>query len=128
MRTEDIFALGLGLTPPWQVLSQRLDTEKAPHGRGFVPYRWSDGSRSQGQYPAVPPEATPHHSRNRSPAAAGRRPDLRQRLGQRLGQRDNACGNAFDSPLSFDFDNGFDSAFDNDFDNALGSAFDNANR
>jgi transposase len=31
MRTEDIFALGLGLTPPWQVLSQRLDTEKAPH-------------------------------------------------------------------------------------------------
>ena len=31
MRTEDIFALGLGLTPPWQVLSQRLDTEKTPH-------------------------------------------------------------------------------------------------
>ena len=31
MRTEDIFAQGLGLTPPWQVLSQRLDTEKTPH-------------------------------------------------------------------------------------------------
>lgn len=31
MRTEDIFALGLGLTPPWQIVSQRLDTEKMPH-------------------------------------------------------------------------------------------------
>lgn len=31
MRTDDICALSLGLTPPWQVLSQRLDTEKAPH-------------------------------------------------------------------------------------------------
>ena len=31
MRTEDIFALGLGLTPPWQIVSQRLDTEKVPH-------------------------------------------------------------------------------------------------
>lgn len=31
MRTEDIFALGLGLTPPWQIVSQRLDTDKVPH-------------------------------------------------------------------------------------------------
>ena len=31
MRTEDIFALGLGLAQPWKLLNQRLDTEKIPH-------------------------------------------------------------------------------------------------
>ena len=30
MLTEQIFALGLGLTPPWKVMSQRLDTEQTP--------------------------------------------------------------------------------------------------
>lgn len=27
MQAEEIFALGLGLTPPWKVMSQRLDTD-----------------------------------------------------------------------------------------------------
>ena len=31
MRMGDIFALGFGLTPPWQIISQRLNTEKVPH-------------------------------------------------------------------------------------------------
>lgn len=31
MRTDDIFALSLGLNPPWKVLSQRLETDKIPH-------------------------------------------------------------------------------------------------
>lgn len=31
MRAEDVFALGLGLTPPWKLLSQRLETGKVPH-------------------------------------------------------------------------------------------------
>jgi len=44
MRTEDIFALGLGLTPPWQVLSQRLDTEKAPHKLHLVHSQLEYGS------------------------------------------------------------------------------------
>lgn len=30
MLAEEIFALGLGLTPPWKVMSQRLDTEHSP--------------------------------------------------------------------------------------------------
>ena len=30
MKAEDVFALGLGLTPPWQLLGQSLDTEKNP--------------------------------------------------------------------------------------------------
>ena len=30
MRAEEIFALGLGLTPPWKVMNQRLDTEHTP--------------------------------------------------------------------------------------------------
>ena len=30
MLAEQIFALGLGLTPPWKVMSQRLDTEHTP--------------------------------------------------------------------------------------------------
>jgi transposase len=30
MLAEEIFALGLGLTPPWKVMSQHLDTEKTP--------------------------------------------------------------------------------------------------
>ena len=36
MRTNDIFALGLGLTPPWQVLSKRLDTDKTPRSLNLV--------------------------------------------------------------------------------------------
>jgi hypothetical protein len=28
MRAEEIFALGLGLTPPWTVMGQRLDTDQ----------------------------------------------------------------------------------------------------
>ncbi len=30
MFAEEIFALGLGLTPPWKVMSQHLDTDKTP--------------------------------------------------------------------------------------------------
>ncbi|SMP53542.1 hypothetical protein SAMN06295888_108126, partial [Desulfonatronum zhilinae] len=30
MFAEEIFALGLGLTPPWKVMSQHLDTEDTP--------------------------------------------------------------------------------------------------
>ena len=30
MQAEEIFALGLGLTPPWKVMSQRLDTKQTP--------------------------------------------------------------------------------------------------
>ncbi len=30
MQAEEIFALGLGLTPPWKVMSQRLDTDHTP--------------------------------------------------------------------------------------------------
>lgn len=30
MLAEEVFALGLGLTPPWRVLSQRLDTDHTP--------------------------------------------------------------------------------------------------
>jgi hypothetical protein len=28
MVTSDIFALGLGLTPPWRLIDQRLETDK----------------------------------------------------------------------------------------------------
>lgn len=31
MESNDIFALGLGLTPPWKLIDQRLDTDKNPH-------------------------------------------------------------------------------------------------
>lgn len=31
MQSNDIFALGLGLTPPWKLTEQRLDTGKSPH-------------------------------------------------------------------------------------------------
>lgn len=31
MQSNDIFALGLGLTPPWKLTEQRLDTLKSPH-------------------------------------------------------------------------------------------------
>jgi transposase len=31
MHSNDIFALGLGLTPPWKLAEQRLDMEKTPH-------------------------------------------------------------------------------------------------
>jgi len=30
MQAEEIFALGLGLTPPWKIMSQRLDTDHMP--------------------------------------------------------------------------------------------------
>jgi transposase len=30
MQAEEIFSLGLGLTPPWKVMSQRLDTDHTP--------------------------------------------------------------------------------------------------
>jgi len=31
MASSDIFTLGLGLTPPWRVIDQRLETDKQPH-------------------------------------------------------------------------------------------------
>ena len=31
MQSNDIFALGLGLTAPWKLMEQRLDTNKSPH-------------------------------------------------------------------------------------------------
>jgi hypothetical protein len=31
MRAEDVFSLGLGLTLPWKLLNQKLDTGKVPH-------------------------------------------------------------------------------------------------
>ena len=31
MQSNDIFALGLGLTPPWKLTEQQLDTLKSPH-------------------------------------------------------------------------------------------------
>ncbi len=31
MASSDIFTLGLGLTPPWRVIDQRLETDKQPN-------------------------------------------------------------------------------------------------
>ena len=31
MQSKEIFTLGLGLTPPWQLKDQRLDLDKKPH-------------------------------------------------------------------------------------------------
>ena len=31
MDTKDVLALGLGVTPPWRLAGQRLDTGRHPH-------------------------------------------------------------------------------------------------
>jgi hypothetical protein len=31
MNEHDIIALGLGITPPWRIVGQILDTNKTPH-------------------------------------------------------------------------------------------------
>ena len=31
MQSNDIFTHGLGLTEPWKLMEQRLDTSKSPH-------------------------------------------------------------------------------------------------
>jgi len=31
MDAQDVLALGLGVTPPWRLIDQRLDTSKQPH-------------------------------------------------------------------------------------------------
>lgn len=58
MRTEDIFALSLGLTPPWKLLSQRLDADKAPRDL-FLAIRAKRGATSllMADYPFLWPEA-----------------------------------------------------------------------
>ena len=34
MEEREVFALGLGLSEPWELSGQRLDIEKRPHERG----------------------------------------------------------------------------------------------